>query len=181
MNCLTGRALTVYRSVVSGGEGESYDDLKDNLLDAMGLGIEQTRRKFWNTERKLADSPLHLLRQLDSCYARITRDCKNQEEIRQELLVGRLLSLYPSDIANYVYIRSPANAHQAAQYLQNYLDSHPWKRKNLNTPYHKEVSGFGRGMGYGGGDPGQDSKESSSRRGQFSSTKTLDREKAKEE
>ena len=50
VNCRTGRALTAYRSVVSGGEGESYDDLKDNLLDAMGLGIEQTRRKFWKRE-----------------------------------------------------------------------------------------------------------------------------------
>ena len=30
LNCLTGRALTAYRSVTSGGEGESYDNLKDN-------------------------------------------------------------------------------------------------------------------------------------------------------
>ena len=64
--CLTGRVLTAYRSVASGGEGESYDDLKGYLLDVMGLGIEQTRRKFWNTGRKLADSPLDLLRELDS-------------------------------------------------------------------------------------------------------------------
>jgi hypothetical protein len=63
------------------------------------------------------------------------------------MVIRRLLSLYPTDIADYVYIRNPTNAHQAAQYLQSYLDSHPWKKKNLERSDSREVSGFGRGMG----------------------------------
>ena len=125
INCLTGRALTAYRSVVQGGECENYEDMKDRSLEAMGLGLEQTRRKFWTPNRKLMDSPLDMMRQLDSSYSRITRDCSTQAQLRQEILIGRLLSLHPADIADHVYIRNPANPHQAAQYVHNYLDSHP--------------------------------------------------------
>ena len=153
INCLTGRALTAYRSVAAQDSADkTFGDLKDRLLEAMGLGIEQTRRKFWNPGRKLANSPLDMLRQLDSSYSRITRECSTPELLRQEMLIGRLLSLYPTDIADYVYLRTPTNAHQAAQYLQNYLDTHPWKKNNLDHPRPK-VSGFGGGMG-GGGDSG---------------------------
>ena len=41
MNCLTGKALA---AVVQGGDSKGYDKMKDQLLEAMGLGIEQTRR-----------------------------------------------------------------------------------------------------------------------------------------
>ena len=79
------------------------------------------------------------------------------------MLIGRLLSLYPADIADHVYIRNPANAHQAAQYVHNYLDSHPWRKRNLDSSRQKEASGFGRGMGHGGGDP----EYSRDRKGQY--------------
>ena len=41
VNCLTGRALTAYRSVMEGGEPMDYDNLKDKLLEAMGLGLNK--------------------------------------------------------------------------------------------------------------------------------------------
>ena len=163
INCLTGRALTAYRSVAAQDSADkTFGDLKDRLLEAMGLGIEQTRRKFWNPGRKLANSPLDMLRQLDSSYSRITRECSTPELLRQEMLIGRLLSLYPTDIADYVYLRTPTNAHQAAQYLQNYLDTHPWRKNNLDHPRPK-VSGFGGGMG-GGGDSGNNREYSNGSR-----------------
>ena len=177
VNCLTGKALAAYRSVVQGGDSKEYDEMKDQLLEAMGLGIEQTRRKFWTPSRKLTESPMDILRQLDSSYSRITRDCTSPAELRQEMLIGRLLSLYPPDVADYVYVRHPTNAHQAAQYLQNYLDSHPWRKRNADYP--KEVSGFGRGTGNGGGDPGY-SREHSGRRGQFGKERSKDEWKGKD-
>ena len=164
VNCLTGKALSAYRSVaqVGVGDNDGYDSTKEKLLEAMGFGIEQTRRKFWNT-RRTDTSPMDMLRQLDSFYSCITRDCSTLADLRQEILIGRLLSLYPSDIADYVYIRNPTNAHQAAHYLQNYLDSRPWRK---SSPRHKEVSGFGKGMGHGGGgDPGNSSREHSRKHG----------------
>ena len=179
MNCLTGKALAAYRSVVQGGDSKEYDEMKDQLLEAMRLGIEQTRRKFWTPSRKLTESPMDILRQLDSSYSRITRDCTSPAELRQEMLIGRLLSLYPPDVADYVYVRHPTNAHQAAQYLQNYLDSHPWRKHNADYSRPKEVSGFGRGTGNGGGDPGY-SREHSGRRGQFGKERSKDEWKGKD-
>ena len=108
VNCLTGKALSAYRSVaqVGVGDDDGYDSTKEKLLEAMGFGIEQTRRKFWNTNRRLTDTPpMDMLRQLDSCYSRITRDCSTLADLRREILIGRLLSLYPSDIADYVRLR----------------------------------------------------------------------------
>ena len=88
VNCLTGKALAAYRSVVQGGDSKGYDEMKDQLLEAMGLSIEQTRRKFWTPSRKLTESPMDTLRQLDSSYSRITRDCTSPAELRQEMLIG---------------------------------------------------------------------------------------------
>ena len=62
--------------------------------------------------------------------------------------------------------------------MQNYLDSHPWRKRNtLSRP--KEVSGFGRGTGNGGGDPGY-SREHSGRRGQFGKERSKDEWKGKD-
>ena len=113
---------------------------------------------------------MDMLRQLDSCYSRITRDCSSPAELRQEILIGRLLSLYPLDVADYVYVRNPTNAHQASHYLQNYLDSHPWRRNQDNSRRGQGVSGSGGGARWGGGDPGQN-KEHSSKRGPLSKDK----------
>jgi hypothetical protein len=93
VNCLTGRALTAYRSVIQGGEDMDYDKLKDKLLEAMGLGIADQE-----PNKRMIDSPLDMLRQLDSSYSRITRDCSTPAQLRQEMVIGRLLSLYPTDI-----------------------------------------------------------------------------------
>ena len=166
VNCLTGKALSAYRAVIQVGEDDHYDAMKDKLLEAMGLGIEQTRRKFWNPNKRSTDSPMDMLRQLDSCYSRIARDCTSPAELRQEILIGRLLSLYPPDIADYIYLRKPTNAHQAAHFLQNYLDSHPWRRHQDNSGRQQQVSGLGGGARHGGGDLGHD-KEHSNRKGLF--------------
>ena len=155
VNCLTGRALTAYRSVMEGGEPMDYDNLKDKLLEAMGLGLDQTRRKFWNPSKRMLESPLDMLRRLDSSYSRITRDCSTPAQLRQEIVIGRFLSLYPD---------------QAAQYLHNYLDSHLWKKRSLDNSRPTEVSGFGRGTGNGGGDP-RYSKEYSGTKSQYSREK----------
>ena len=100
------------------------------------------------------DSPLDLLHQMDPCYSRMTRDCKDLSDVKQELLIGRLFSVYPSDIADYIRVRDTKNTHQAAQYLQNYLDIHPWRKKFWDNSKPKEVSGSGRGMGHDRGEPG---------------------------
>ena len=168
INCLTGKALSAYRSVTETGSDENYDNMKDKLLEAMGLGLEQTRRRFWNPTKKFTDSSMDILRQLDSCYSRMTRECTSPTDIRQEILIGRLLSLYPTDIADYVCVRSPTTPHQAALFVQNYLDSHPWRKKNSEHFHPKEVSGFGGGTSGGGGDPRY---SASGKKGHFSKEK----------
>ena len=45
-----------------------------------------------------------MLHQMDSCYSRMTRDCKDLSEVKQELLIGILISVYPSDIADYIVV-----------------------------------------------------------------------------
>ena len=63
------------------------------------------------------------------------------------------MTLYPMDLADEVYRSKPSNVFEAADFLQSYLDSHPWRKKNINKC--KEVSGLGEGCGESGGDPGR--------------------------
>ena len=46
VNCLTGKALAAYRSVVQGEDSKGYDEMKNQLLEAMGLGIEHPKGKI---------------------------------------------------------------------------------------------------------------------------------------
>ena len=84
----------------------------------------------------------------------LLRDCADPDALREELLTGLLLSLYPLDISDQIYQRKPTSSYQAAEYLQSYLDTHPWRKRNLDPHRHKEVSGFGGGAG-SGGEPGK--------------------------
>ena len=114
---------------------------------------------------------MEALRTLDSSYSRFTRDCVDMNALREELLTGRLLSLYPCDIADIIYTRNPASSFEAAEFLQSYLDNHPWRKNTLDVTRHREVSGFGGGVGVAGGDPGMGGgksyRENHSKRGYF--------------
>ena len=73
----------------------------------------------------------------------------DMNDLKEELLTGRLLSLYPWDIADAIYTRKPARSYEAAEFLQSYLDNHPWWKKILDSSHHRVVSGFGGGSGHG--------------------------------
>ena len=152
--CLTGKALMLYRARTGGSSmEETFDALKKKLLIAMGHGLQQTRQKFWRPPRKNLESPTETIRTLSIYLNRITKDCNDVELFREEILLGHLMTLYPMDLADEVYRSKPSNAFEAADFLQSYLDSHPWRKKNLNKC--KEVSGLGEGSGESGGDPGR--------------------------
>ena len=40
-------------------------------------------------------------------YHRLTHACNSVEQIEWEMVLGRFLSLYPSDVADYVRLRKP--------------------------------------------------------------------------
>ena len=65
--------LEAYRSITRGKDELTYPELKEKLLNALGLGLEQTRQKFWNPNKRHLDSPMDTLRQFDSCYSGIVR------------------------------------------------------------------------------------------------------------
>ena len=171
VNCLAGKALAVYRCRTRGTDEETYEALKEKILVALGHGLQQTRKKFWNPSRKYLDMPMDALRTLDSSYSRYTRDCVDMNALREELLTGRLLSLYPWDIADIIYTRNPASSYEAAEFLQSYLDNHPWRKNTLDVTRHREVSGFGGGVGVADGDPGMGGgksyRENHSKKGYF--------------
>ena len=110
VNHLTGKALVVYRCRTRGTDEETYEALKEKILVALGHGLQQTRKKFWNPSRKYLDMPMDALCTLDSSYSRFTQYCVDMNALREELLIGRLLSLYPWDIADIIYTRNPASS-----------------------------------------------------------------------
>ena len=154
VNCLTGKALAVYHCRTRETDEETYETLKEKILVALGHRLQQTRKKFWNPSRKYLDMPMDALCTLDSSYSSFTRDCVDMNALREELLTGRLLLLCPWDIADIIYTRNPASSYEAVKFLQSYLDNHPWQKYKLDITRHREVSGFGGGVGVAGGDPG---------------------------
>ena len=53
ISLLTGKALATFHSNVPQEAMNSYVDLKEALMEAMGLSLAQCRRTFWSFTRKL--------------------------------------------------------------------------------------------------------------------------------
>ena len=107
--CLTGKALTLYRARTRGSSTEeTFDDLKEKLLIAMGHGLQQTRQKFWQPPQKNLESPTETIRTLSIYLKRITKDCNDVELFREEILLGRLMTFYSMDLADEVYKSKPS-------------------------------------------------------------------------
>ena len=62
----TGKALTAFHSNVPQEAMNSYVDLKEALMDVMGLSLAhvQCRRTFWSFTRKLGEPPQEAVRRL---------------------------------------------------------------------------------------------------------------------
>ena len=109
--CLMCKALTLYRARTRGNSTEeTFDALKEKLLIAMGHGLQQTRQKFWCPPRKNIESPTETIRTMSIYLNRITKDCNDVELFREKILLGRLMTLYPMDLADEVYRSKPSNA-----------------------------------------------------------------------
>ena len=74
---LTGKVLAAYHAQVTPTAAKSYDELKEALLDALGLSVDHCRRKFWSFHWKYSDSPQEVLRQIETTFHRLTHMCKS--------------------------------------------------------------------------------------------------------
>lgn len=127
---LTGKVLAAYHSQVPSTAVKSYEDLKEALLDALGLSLDHCRRKFWTFYRKYSDSPQEVLRQIETTYHRLTHRCTTPAEIEWEMVLGRFLSTYSPEVADYVLLRKPKTTVAAANLVQNCLEGkQSWRER----------------------------------------------------
>ena len=76
ISLLSGKALTVFHNNVPPSVTESYDELKEALLEALGLSLDQCSKTFWSFTKKYGETPQEAMRRVKFTYDRIVHQCE---------------------------------------------------------------------------------------------------------
>ena len=120
-----------------------YNSLKEALLQALGLTAEYCRLDVWTLNKRYGESWQELARRIDSMISRGTQGYKTLEEVNNIMAMYKVLSLCPADAVNYVQVRQPKSALEAANLVQDFLcrkyqerRSTPWNRFGQGSDNH---------------------------------------------
>ena len=146
---LSGRALMAYSRDVSEEAKGSYQDLKDALLDSLGMPVKQCRERIWSIQRKGSDSHQDTARKLEFVMQRAAHGCGSVQEVVAKLTMAKFLTLYSPDVANYVQLQDPCTVGEAANLVQEYYQRQqsrdhrrPYSQKPWMRSYDRGAGGF---------------------------------------
>ena len=142
---LSGKALVAYANTVPMEAKGDYNALKEALLQALGLTAEHCRLDVWTLNKRYGESWQELARRIDSMISRGTQGYKTLEEVNNIMAMYKFLSLCPADAVNYVQVRQPKSALEAANLVQDFLRrkyqerrSTPWNRFSQGSDNHHQ-------------------------------------------
>ena len=92
---LSGRALVAYSRDVSYEAKMSYQDLKDALLDSLGMLVKQCGERIWSFQRTGSDSHHDTAWKLEFVMQRAAHGCGSVQEVVTKLTMAKFLTLYP--------------------------------------------------------------------------------------
>ena len=144
---LSGRALMAYSRDVSEEAKGSYQDLKDALLDSLGMPVKQCRERIWSIQRKDSDSHQDTARKLEFVMQRAAHGCGSVQEVVAKLTIAKFLTLYSPDVANYVQLQDHRTVGEAAnlvhyQRQQSRDHRRPYSQKPWMRSYDRSAGGF---------------------------------------
>ena len=142
---LSGKVLVAYANTVPMEAKGDYNALKEALLQALGLTAEHCRLDVWTLNKRYGESWQELARRIDSMISRGTQGYKTLEEVNNIMVMYKFLSLCPADAVNYVQVRQPKSALEAANLVQDFLRrkyqgrrSTPWNRFGQGSDNHHQ-------------------------------------------
>ena len=146
---LSGRALVAYSRDVEDKAKGSYPELKDALLNSLGVPVKQCRERIWSFQRNGSDSHQDTARTLDFLMQRSVHGCESVKDVVSQLTLAKFLTLYPPEVANYVQLQDPRSAGEAANLVQEYYQRQqsrdhrrPYSQKPWMKPYERSAGGF---------------------------------------
>ena len=112
-------------------------ELKENLLQALGYSLDQCRRWFWGKNWKIFNKVHSTVEELQVLLDRMIKDCETVEKVKKEIVMGKLLSLCPQEVAEYALLKKLSTILETANIIQEKLDtSHAWKRQSSYHHHH---------------------------------------------
>lgn len=144
---LSGRALTAYSRDVTEDAKGSYQQLKDALLDSLGMPVKQCREGIWSFQRKGSDSHQDSARKLEFVMQRAVHGCGSVQEVVTQLTMAKFLTLYPSEVANYVQLQDPRSVGEAANLVQEYYQRQQSRDHRRHYPHKPWMRGYDRSAG----------------------------------
>ena len=141
LSLFDGSALGVLHRIR--GDSRTYEAMKQALLKAYGLSIEDTRKQFHNARIEANETAVQfldrLLGHLDEWIAKDgTPDTK--EGLRDLIIRSQLVRSFPNDLVALVKIDHCHTAKEMAEKADAYFEAHGYHNRKSQPPWQKNHS-----------------------------------------
>ena len=136
---------------------EDYESVKATLLESLGDTPACADRRWWTLSRQASEEPGSFYLRVRATGLRRLHGLATREEITENVILSRFLSLLPSDCYSSVVSKQPKTGLEAARLVQEFEETRtfsrrrqPWKQ---DSSHHSHYSVNRREQG-GSGSPG---------------------------
>ena len=158
---ISGSLQAVFQADITPDLLDSYDSVKEILLEAMGDTASQAARKWWTVVREPDESYNTLYQKISTLnHRRLEPLGDNKQDILNFITLSKFLDLLSHACYNFVVSRQPTTGREAAKLAMEYQQSQAkFKTKKSFTPYYSgstnQHSPHYRGNGQSNNNPGE--------------------------
>ena len=135
---LSGRAQASFAQV---GEDmmDDYDLVKETMLESLGDTTASADRRWWSLARQAGEDVGAFYLRVRSTGLRRLHGLKTREEITEQLILSRFLSLLPQDCYSNVVTKCPKNGLEASRLVQEFEETRSFARRH--QPWRNSSAG----------------------------------------
>ena len=132
---LAGKALQTYKEVATLGE-TTYKEVKEAMLERLGISVQQARKTLWLGKPKPEESPRTYWQPIIQAIAKLKRVITDPEKAAEELFQGALLNAYGKETLLYIRNCNTNSHYQTIEALTELWEakSQQERRKMLRSP-----------------------------------------------
>ena len=121
---LAGKGLQTYKEVATLGE-TMYKEVKEAMLERLGILMQQARKTLWLGKPKPEESPRTYWQPIIQAIANLKRVITDPEKAAEEVFQGALLNAYGKEILLHIWNCNTNSEYQTIEAL-----TEPWEAKS---------------------------------------------------
>ena len=109
---------------------DDYERVKETILESLGDTPASAGQRWWTMARQTGEDPGAFYLRVRSTGLRRLHGLKTREEIIEQFILSRFLSLLPQDCYSCVVTKCPKNGLEASRLVQEYEETRSFARRH---------------------------------------------------